>query len=56
MRMHAVSSFVMALGAIVLLIGAAGCVSAESDMPWSERQPWEGSPAIPGLSPGGGGY
>jgi ribonuclease PH len=33
----------------------AGCVSAgaDSDIPWNDPQPWEGSPAIPGLSGNG---
>ncbi len=42
-------------GRILLLtacLTAAGCASTESDMPWNAPQPWEGSPAIPGLSPG----
>jgi hypothetical protein len=30
----------------------AGCASLEdeSDLPWNTPQPWEGSPAIPGLN------
>ena len=39
---------------LVLLAAAAtiaGCASArDSDIPWNQPQPWEGSPMIPGLS------
>jgi len=37
---------------------AAGCATTvdDSDIPWNDPQPWEGSPAIPGLSGGNGRY
>jgi len=42
----------------VCLALAAGCATSgnESDIPWNDPQPWEGSPAIPGLSNGNGRY
>ena len=46
------------LAAIGITFGllAAGCASTDSDMPWNTPQPWEGSPAIPGLMTPGGDY
>jgi hypothetical protein len=32
-----------------LLLVIAGCASTDSDLPWTDRQPWEGSPMIPGM-------
>jgi len=33
-----------------LLIGGCATMEDESDLPWNTPQPWEGSPAIPGLN------
>jgi hypothetical protein len=35
-----------------ILLAVAGCASVDSDLPWNTPQSWEGSPAIPGLTPG----
>ena len=41
----------MLLVAVAACIGVllTGCATTESDMPWNEPQPWEGSPFIPGM-------
>ena len=41
-------SFIVLLLAAAL--GAAGCTTVDSDMPWNTPQSWEGTPGIPGLS------
>ncbi|MBN1268010.1 MAG: hypothetical protein JXB04_00340 [Kiritimatiellae bacterium] len=48
--------FVRRLGlllAAACLVLAAGCATTgddyESEIPWNEPQPWEGSPMIPGM-------
>jgi hypothetical protein len=39
---------VLLAGGVAALLLTAGCAS-ESDLPWNSRQPWEGSPQIPGM-------
>lgn len=35
----------------LILLQAGGCASTpNSDIPWNVPQPWENSPAVPGLS------
>jgi hypothetical protein len=43
---------------LAVLSVAAGCATTvnDSDIPWNDPQPWEGSPAIPGISGGNGRY
>jgi len=30
-------------------LAAGGCATSDSDIPWNQPQPWEGSPTIPGM-------
>jgi hypothetical protein len=48
-RSLAIRLVVMAVAALCWAVLAGGCASTESDIPWNEPQPWEGSPFIPGL-------
>jgi hypothetical protein len=38
----------------ILLVTTTGCASTadrrDSDIPWNQPQPWEGSPYIPGMN------
>ena len=46
----------LTLAALCLITGGlAGCATTdadrrESDIPWNQPQPWEGSPYIPGMN------
>jgi len=36
---------------IVFLLIIAGCASTDdSELPWNNPQPWEGSPMVPGMN------
>ena len=39
-------------GVVGLCVLVSGCITTgeESDIPWNDPQPWEGSPGIPGLN------
>ncbi len=43
--------------AMLLGVLCVGCATTDddgnSDIPWNAPQPWEGSPMIPGMNPGG---
>ncbi|MBN1558587.1 MAG: hypothetical protein JW951_10635 [Lentisphaerae bacterium] len=41
---------VAAWAGLLALVLSAGCVTAESEIPWNAPQSWEGSPLLPGLS------
>lgn len=45
------SSAVVLCAVILLTLGCAATDAGrrDSDMPWNEPQPWEGSPYIPGM-------
>ena len=50
-RLVSLSILVLTAG---LWLAAAGCATStggrhDSDLPWNEPQPWEGSPFIPGM-------
>lgn len=54
--MNGIRFFLLSLCGMVMLL-AAGCATTnDSDLPWNTPQPWEGSPAIPGLSTMGSEY
>jgi hypothetical protein len=48
--MKRLSTYMMGLA----LLGLMGCATTDhrrdSDIPWNQPQPWEGSPYIPGVS------
>ena len=47
--------FLLTLTLFIAAVGLVGCATTDgdddngSDLPWNTPQPWEGSPAIPGL-------
>jgi hypothetical protein len=43
---------ILTIALAAVLFAAAGCATVDSDLPWNTPQSWEGSPAIPGLTPG----
>jgi len=49
--MHPLMLHVKIILLAVALSALAGCASMDqdSDLPWNSQQPWEGTPAIPGL-------
>jgi len=48
MRMRAAS---LAGLAVMVVLFVAGCATTDTeDQPWNSRQPWEGTPNIPGFS------
>ena len=49
-RTLAISGAVACLAMTILLLVVAGCASTDSDQPWNNPQPWEGSPMIPGMT------
>jgi hypothetical protein len=50
-RAERASRFVLGVILLAWLAILAGCASTDSDLPWNNPQPWEGSPSIPGMSP-----
>jgi hypothetical protein len=51
---RAILTVMRALLVTVWALSVAGCAThgADSEIPWNAPQSWEGSPSVPGLTPG----
>ena len=51
-RMRRASTVATLIAVAAAALYLCGCATTdENEMPWNSPQPWEGSPAIPGLTP-----